>query len=153
MHFFSYPKRCENTCTVQSCGLKGFGGGVVAHNSFIKTTSPQCHQPGKPHPLGQLPQQKARTQKSAKTRPKSVLSLTRSFSHTHIHFIYTHTQSHLKHKWLKLQKSEVQMNHSSHIVSYAFASLATSFSPFSISISSSPLSLLSVFTLSASFCS
>ncbi len=107
--FFSYPKRCEKTCTVQSCGLKGFGGGVVAHNSFIKTTSPQCHQLGKPHPLGQLLQQKARTQrKSAKTRPKSVLSLRHSFSHT----LHIHTHSHtlntngwsyksLKYRWTK----------------------------------------------------
>lgn len=72
-------------------------------------------------------------------------------THTHKH-IDTHAGICLKHRWPKLQKSEEVMNSCSHMIIYALASLWVSFSPFSISIFSSPFSLLTVFIFS-SFCS
>lgn len=93
MHFFSYPKRCEKTCTVQSCGLKGFGGGVVAHNSFIYTTSCSAISWGSPTHSRLAATAKSPDTKKAReeTRPKSMRSLTCS---SQTHFIYTRTQTH-----------------------------------------------------------
>lgn len=118
----------------------------MAHNRLIKSISQSAVSQRSPTHSASCHTKEPGHSDMPKTRPRSVLSVTLILAYTYIHNHTLNTNG-----WL--QKSKYFWT----IITVASSSMLSlhwvSFSPFSTSISSSPFSLLSGFTLSASFCS
>lgn len=106
MHIFFLPKLLWKHTHISKLWVEGVWEGKAGSRHTILLLTPHPTVP----PAGEAsPTQLAATAKSLDTRKASVdVPKVSALVDTRSHFIYT--QSHLKHKWPKLQKSEVQMS-------------------------------------------